>query len=270
VTLEEPIPSPPQGDKDSGDKDSSVKSTVHSAGGSKVQPPPSHASYKISCEKNRDKWDYAKMVAEFIGLGFLIAYTLYTIGIYHSSVKSADAAHDATTTASETMRIDQRAWVYAIIGRAPIKIGQPLKPPIRIVNTGKTPAINMHGNIVVNLLGETEEPELSYPGHGHPSYAVNTRTLIPNLPQDMNDFAALPKHMTHEEPFWQVIVDSATKKAIEQGTSYLVIHGEIFYDDFFGVHHWIKFCSYEHNVVGAREHSVASTCGPYNSVDTNK
>ncbi len=43
----------------------------------KVDIPPSHASYKITCDKKRDGWDIAKLIAEFIGLAFLIAYTVF-------------------------------------------------------------------------------------------------------------------------------------------------------------------------------------------------
>src|SRR5260370_31731302 len=54
--------------------------------------PPSHSNYKISREERRDGWDYAKLVAEFVGLGFVIAYTIFTARIYSANQKAADAA----------------------------------------------------------------------------------------------------------------------------------------------------------------------------------
>jgi hypothetical protein len=76
-----------------------------------MKVPPSHASYKITCEKKRDKWDIAKLVAELIGLGFLIAYTLYTAGIYCANRKAAEAAKSAADTAHDALVLSNRPWI---------------------------------------------------------------------------------------------------------------------------------------------------------------
>jgi len=90
MTDNQPIPAAPQSENDS-DND-----TAHPNNNAvpEVKVPPSHARYSIACQTKRDKWDIAKLVAEFIGLGFLIAYTLYTAGIYRANRKAAEAAHD--------------------------------------------------------------------------------------------------------------------------------------------------------------------------------
>ena len=76
------------------DKHSSVESSVSAVVSPKMERPPAHPCDKISCDNKRDGWDYAKIIAEFIGLGFLIAYTVYTAGIYCANRKAASAAHD--------------------------------------------------------------------------------------------------------------------------------------------------------------------------------
>ena len=77
-------------------------------GAPEVKAPPSHSCYKITCDKKRDGWDYAKLVAEFIGLGFLIAYTLYTAGIYCANRKAAEAAKSAAEVARDAFVVGQR------------------------------------------------------------------------------------------------------------------------------------------------------------------
>jgi len=47
---------------------------------------------KPTRESKRDVWDKIKLIAEFIGLGFLIAYTIYTARIYRANRNAADAA----------------------------------------------------------------------------------------------------------------------------------------------------------------------------------
>jgi hypothetical protein len=83
-------PATPQGDNDAHNNAAHPDNNATS----EVKIPPSHPCYSITYKSKRDKWDIAKLVAEFIGLGFLIAYTIYTAGIYCANKKAADAAHD--------------------------------------------------------------------------------------------------------------------------------------------------------------------------------
>jgi hypothetical protein len=90
MTDDQPIPPAPQTEKDSRNNVAHPDRNAVS----EVKIPPSHASYKITCEKKRDKWDVSKLVAEFIGLAFLILYTLYTAGIYCANRKAAEATQN--------------------------------------------------------------------------------------------------------------------------------------------------------------------------------
>jgi hypothetical protein len=90
MTDDQPIPSAPQCQPDAKNDAAHPDSRAVS----EVKVPPSHACYEITCNKKRDKWDIAKLVAEFVGLGFLIAYTIYTAGIYRANERAAQAAQD--------------------------------------------------------------------------------------------------------------------------------------------------------------------------------
>ena len=95
MSLDNPIeqnPTSQQANQDADNKNSPVEQGVPAIAAPKVNPPPPHSSYKITCETKHDGWDYAKAIAEFIGLGFLIAYTIYTAGIYRANRNAADAA----------------------------------------------------------------------------------------------------------------------------------------------------------------------------------
>lgn len=43
-----------------------------------VKIPPPHSCYTVTCQSKRDKWDIAKLVAEFVGLGFLSIPLIFT------------------------------------------------------------------------------------------------------------------------------------------------------------------------------------------------
>ncbi len=90
MTNNQPIPPSPQSESNANNDATHPNSDAVP----EVKIPPSHAGYRVTCEKRRDKWDVAKIVAEFIGLGFLIAYTLYTAGIYCANRKAAEATQN--------------------------------------------------------------------------------------------------------------------------------------------------------------------------------
>jgi hypothetical protein len=107
MTDDQPIPPAPQG-KENANKNAT---NPNSNAVPEMKVPPSHARYKITCEKKRDKWDVAKLVAEFIGLAFLILYTLYTAGVYHANKEAAEAAKSAAEVARDAFVVGQRPWV---------------------------------------------------------------------------------------------------------------------------------------------------------------
>jgi hypothetical protein len=97
----QPIPPAPQSNGDANNDAADPKSNAIP----EVKIPPSHERYSISCEKKRDKWDIAKLVVEFMGIVFLIIYTLYTAGIYCANQQAANAAHDTLTEVQNQTKI---------------------------------------------------------------------------------------------------------------------------------------------------------------------
>jgi hypothetical protein len=98
VTSENPTNSPtppaPKSHEDANDKTPHVQNKLPPVNTPEVHPEPSHSHYEITCNKKRDGWDRVKMGAEFVGICFLIIYTLYTALIYCANKKAAEAAHD--------------------------------------------------------------------------------------------------------------------------------------------------------------------------------
>ncbi len=94
---------------------------------------------QIPCEKKRDGWDWAKMVAEFFGLGVLIIYTIFTIRIWYAN-------RDAVNITREQVHIGQRAYLYlhnAVLVSTP-KTGEGLLATLDLTNNGQTPARDVY------------------------------------------------------------------------------------------------------------------------------
>jgi len=114
---DEKNPSTPQADQNTKDDNARIDGAIPTVIGPQVEPPPAHPYYKISCEKKRDGWDYAKMITEFIGIGFLIVYTIYTVGIYCANRKAAQAAQDTLHQIQQqtTLMRQEMVGTYAAI-----------------------------------------------------------------------------------------------------------------------------------------------------------
>jgi hypothetical protein len=184
--------------------------------------------------------------------------------------KAAIAAKNSANISKQTMHVDQRPWMNVIVGQTPLQDGSPIVMQVRIINSGKTPAFNVQGLVIINLLKETEEPDFNYAPGIHPKYSINAGTAIPNVPNDLS-WPVLPKRVPENKPIKPILTTKAIRDGIQSGNLYIVVHGRITYDDIFGVGHWIKFCNYAHNAVRLpASKATADTCGPYNDVDKNE
>ncbi len=101
----EPVPAAPQTNQNPANNTANPNDTISSAAIPEVKVPPSKTCHTVTCKTKRDGWDIAKLVAEFVGLGFLIAYTIYTAGIYCANKKAAEAAKKAADTADATLKL---------------------------------------------------------------------------------------------------------------------------------------------------------------------
>jgi hypothetical protein len=177
-------------------------------------------------QPEKDWWDKTISVFQVVGVVLLAVYTCYTIKMYRANKRAADAARDSAEIATKTMHIDQRAWMNVVIGKVVPQDGSPIKMPVRIVNTGKTPAYKLHGVLVINLLKEGEQPDFNYGAGVHPRYSVDGGTAIPNSP---NDFAwpILPKFVPKDKPIVPIIANDAINRGMRNGDLYIVVYGKV-------------------------------------------
>lgn len=162
----------------------------------------------------------------------------------------------------DVMRTDQRAWLQ--FQASPTKpgsdgatwqltSGQPVTYPLRVVNTGKTPAKNLDMKIFIDIVPADQEPPLEYvdKNSGHPYGHITSGIVFPNA--DFNQTVVRPS------------ADGSPQLAIKDGKSYLAVYGVIDYDDVFKTHRRTKFCAW----IATSGTFHASGCTKYNSVDTN-
>ena len=108
---------------------------------------------------------------------------------YPQLQKSADAAKDAAIAAgnsadtqTKAFHLEQRAWVMPFVSGTPsIVLGKEIMIPFALMNTGKTPALAVDGDVAVGLLKKNDLPEFVYKQHsGHPVYKIKGGIIFPN------------------------------------------------------------------------------------------
>jgi hypothetical protein len=123
-------------------------------------------------EQRRDhqlllKIQTSQATAQRVQAGASIATVFLTlvIGIvsflqFRLAKETADAARSAANTASDTLTIDQRAWlgVKDITLTHPLEVGKPVDISINTFNTGKSPALD--AGLAETSIGDTEIPKL--------------------------------------------------------------------------------------------------------------
>ncbi len=132
--------------------------------------------------------------------------------------------------------------------------------PTQLINTGKTPAKNVHGNIVVGVFKKGEPLDFTYtPGHAH--YFVQAGTIFPNG-SITESFEAIKHGQDKAEA---IIFTRPLKDELFSGQSILVVHGKIEYSDIFGVKHWTTYCRYV-----LHPELISEECTRYNDTDDNQ
>ena len=141
---------------------------------------------KNNCDESRrgrKHWlDYATFVLEILGLIGLFIYAALTYGIWCANKRVARDTHQSVVSADRNFRTDERAWLgFSIGGTIKFNVDQPFLIPTRTSNTGKTPAQNVHGSVVVGVFEKGESLNFDYaPGHHNASYSIESGTIFPN------------------------------------------------------------------------------------------
>jgi hypothetical protein len=125
----------------------------------------------------------------------------------------------------EAMRLDQRAWfgIKEITLTNPLALGKPVQISILGLNTGKTPALNVHPTEIRVGPSETDK-SLDLVVH-----STDRQVVAPN---NTNSF------------FATVTYPDDSIKALMAETISIYVRGELKYQDVFGLTHTTEFCAY--------------------------
>jgi hypothetical protein len=139
--------------------------------------------------------------------------------------ENANTARSAAKTASDTLTIDQRAWlgVKDITLTHPLVIGRPIDISINTFNTGKSPALD--AGLVETSIGDSEIPkpeEKKAPSNDRSSVAPN-----------------------NDEVFYaSATVDPQVIVGLQKKIIRFYVRGRLVYKDIFDKQHETRFCMY--------------------------
>ena len=225
-------------------------------------PPISPSPEQKAKEDKKERRKRIKYRAELAVGFFVIVYTLVTVGIWYANKKVAEDTHQSVVNADANFRIDERAWMAFkfMEGNITFTVDKSFLVPTELVNTGKTPAKNVHGNIVVGVFKKGEALDFTY-SPGHANYAVRAGTIFPNG-KIVESFEAIQHGQEHAEP---IVFTTALKDELWNAKSFVVVHGRISYNDIFGKEHWTTYCRYV-----LHPELISEECTRYNDTDDNK
>jgi hypothetical protein len=177
-----------------------------------------------------------------------------------AAITSANAAKDSVTLARKNAHFDQRAWLGISYGTYVYKVGEPFAVTMHVVDTGKSPARNVHGEAVTVFLERHEKLVFSY-DHGT---SINMGTMFQTAPQDAISWL-IPTGIPKEGKIQPLKISTRMEAALKSGSGYIVVYGRLNYDTVFSGHHWIQFCAPS----TAMEFNQ-SECTEYNQIDTEE
>jgi hypothetical protein len=176
-----------------------------------------------------------------------------------------------TAAVERQMRQDQRAWVYiensVFTGW---KENIPVIVHFNLVNRGKTPAKQIKANFILEKLSADTIPTFTY--EGRPRFAPQTGILVPGFvdpkPFEVQSARWGSDSMGQVTQPW--LLSKTDVEELNHGRAWVVLYGEIRYNDIFGTPHWIKLCEWTSGRVDlVRSSAPAKACIDYNDADDN-
>jgi len=178
----------------------------------------------------------------------------------------------------DEMRIDQRAWLGVKFVPVQPTLNSPFTWPLIINNSGKTPAKNIRGMVIIRYL-PVDAPidfrtieEMRAAGvkqiQTTPLWMrFVTGVLFPNDPTTVNQFTyAQGLANKSQKDIW----DSALQDQYAKGEIYIEMNGRFDYDDAAGNSHWTQIC----NILTAPGQVVpletSKACVAHSNIDDNK
>jgi hypothetical protein len=182
--------------------------------------------------------------------------------------KQANAAQASVSAIQRQMQQDQRPWIALSFVSTEIQVqglriteNEPLRIPVRTINTGKTPARKVVANIFVEIVKNGESPKLDLAKV--PPSKLLFGILFPNNPS-VDLVFRMRKKGAAEAAF--DALSSTEFQGLNSKTVYIAVYGRIDYVDVFNIPRWTKFCGW---TSGSPGYYSAQACTAYNSVDTN-
>lgn len=209
--------------------------------------------------------DYTKWLAIFTMFLVLATLGLFISGERNVGVarKSAVAAEDAARAAQDSveatktiMRLDQRAWIgIDSMDAVPaiLEVGKSIGMTGVIKNTGKTPARNIVMYSIIEVVYDGKPPNFSYDGI---KKAIGG--FLPPNGQGILPLNTIPDLKTNQP----VILTQEQLDLLKSRKADIYSHGRIEYDDIFGAHHWMTYCSYLQATLGG-----FAFCAEHNETD---
>ena len=115
-----------------------------------------------------------------MGVGFIVlVYTIVSVCLWRATNHANERAKTSVENADRNFRRDERAWMAfsSTSGNITFTIDKPFLIPTKTLNTGKTPAKNVPGNVVVGIFKKGEPLNFDYSsGHGNANYGIQSGT----------------------------------------------------------------------------------------------
>lgn len=220
-----------------------------------VPPLPPRWTYRFArvCLK------YLKSSLEIAGIAIALALVILTLLTLKQIKRQADLAQKQLTESIALFRTDERAWMgFSFMGgNLGLTIGQSFLVPTELLNSGKTPARQIMGDIVVRVIAKGETLDFDYtPGHGNTAYQINAGTIFPNG-TIKESFEGLVHGRKEALILTKPILDD-----IIGLRAFIVVYGDITYIDIFGASHWTHYCRYV-----TAPALISEQCTKYNDTD---
>jgi hypothetical protein len=195
--------------------------------------------------------------------------------------------HRTIKQSQRAMEMDQRPWLefrFSDIGSVTIQFSanNPISIPGQFLNIGKTPALDIKGVTVLQVVDTGKDPEmpdrktgiaLRATGEAVPQGAKWTKQMegqvfeeAPIFPGKHSQFQIFRvKPSTRYGLVEPLMLNPDEYAKLTSKAAYIAVWGEVKYSDIFGVSHWARFCSTQ----GVGFDATSEKCVNYGDVDKN-
>lgn len=193
-------------------------------------------------------------------MAIALALVILTLLTLKQIKRQADLAQKQLTESIALFRTDERAWMgFSFMGgNLGLTIGQSFLVPTELLNSGKTPARQIMGDIVVRVIAKGETLDFDYtPGHGNTAYQINAGTIFPKgtIKESFEGLVHGRKEASFDTYKTHI-------RRIIGLRAFIAVYGDITYIDIFGASHWTHYCRYV-----TAPALISEQCTKYNDTD---